>query len=536
METLLRQYLPIIACALLFGPLNGQTEKIRQLQEQLLPLSGVPRAVKLIELSDACIEAGDYDQAEKWADEAESLADSKKVNAPEMRAIAYNRWGKALLRNDWRKKNANKASGKFDKSLDILYKINSQNKPLMLENLGYLRQIAQNANDSKDLAKVEAQIAKVNGTVVVSALPAPATPATAPPPPNIPLTKRELQQELNNAITKITANAKMSAEAQNKLLEQSKILQDKLAQREAALDTMSEREMKYNMVLMQQRFMLDSLGYRANLDSLAIANSTLALREANTNRNFYLAGMVALLLLAGGSLFSFARARQHAKALSEKNAIIREEQQRSEDLLLNILPVLVAEELKKQGHTKARYFDDVGVLFADFVGFSKIAEKLTPQQLVSDLDTCFQQFDSIIAQYGLEKIKTIGDAYMCAGGLPNGGGSQLRSMVDAALDMQSWLLQWNREREKQGLPRYDARIGIHSGAVVAGVVGSKKFAFDIWGDTVNIAARVEQAGEGGKVNVSGSVYEAVKNQFEFKHRGKIPIKNKGEIEMYFLES
>lgn len=538
METLLRQYLPIIACALLFGPLNGQTEKIRQLQEQLLPLSGVPRAVKLIELSDACIEAGDYDQAEKWADEAESLADSKKVNAPEMRAIAYNRWGKALLRNDWRKKNANKASGKFDKSLDILYKINSQNKPLILENLNYLRQIAQNANDSKDLAKVEAQIAKVNGTVVVSALPTPAAPAAAaaPPPPNIPLTKRELQQELNNAITKITANAKMSAEAQNKLLEQSKMLQDKLAEREAALDTMSEREMKYNMVLMQQRFMLDSLGYRANLDSLAIANSTLALREANTNRNFYLAGMVALLLLAGGSLFSFARARQHAKALSEKNAIIREEQQRSEDLLLNILPVLVAEELKKQGHTKARYFDDVGVLFADFVGFSKIAEKLTPQQLVSDLDTCFQQFDSIIAQYGLEKIKTIGDAYMCAGGLPNGGGSQLRSMVDAALDMQSWLLQWNREREKQGLPRYDARIGIHSGAVVAGVVGSKKFAFDIWGDTVNIAARVEQAGEGGKVNVSGSVYEAVKNQFEFKHRGKIPIKNKGEIEMYFLES
>ncbi len=407
----------------------------------------------------------------------------------------------------------------------------------MLDNLENLKRLALRSGDKKDLAKAEAQIAKLNGTVVVSTLPStPGAPSTAPPPPGVPFTRQELKQELNSALNKIAANTQASTEVQKKLLEQSEKLQAQLAQKQATLDTMSENQMKVNLVLMQQRFMLDSLGYRSNLDSLAIANSNLALREAESNRNFYLVGMLALLLLAGGSLFSFVRARQHAKVLGEKNVIIREEQQRSEDLLLNILPALVADELKKQGHTKARYFEDVSVLFADFVGFSKIAERQTPQQLVSELDTCFQKFDEIIARYGLEKIKTIGDAYMCAGGLPNGGGAQIRDMVNAALEMQSWLLQWNLERDKQGQPRYDARIGIHSGPVVAGVVGSKKFAFDIWGDTVNIAARIEQAGESGKVNISGRVYEAVKSQFEFKHRGKIPVKNKGEIEMYFLEN
>lgn len=500
----------------------------------MLASSGVARVEKLIALADACLEAGQYDKAAKWADEAVDFSRSKKFDAAELRAVAYNRHGRALALSGKKK-----AAGKFESSLEVLQDIKSQNKALMLDNLENMKRLALRSGDKKDLAKAEAQIAKLNGTVVVSALPTAPSVSSAPPaPPSVPFTRQELKQELNSALNKLAANTQASTEVQKKLLEQSEKLQAQLAQKQAALDTMSENQMKVNLVLMQQRFMLDSLGYRSNMDSLAIANSNLALREAESNRNFYLVGMLALLLLAGGSLYSFVRARQHAKVLSEKNAIIREEQQRSEDLLLNILPALVAEELKKQGHTKARYFDDVSVLFADFVGFSKIAEKLTPQQLVSELDACFQQFDAIIARHSLEKIKTIGDAYMCAGGMLADGkdGSQLRNMVHAAREMQAWLLQWNFERERQGLPRYDARIGIHSGPVVAGVVGSKKFAFDIWGDTVNIAARVEQAGEGGKINVSGPVYEAVKNQFEFKHRGKIPVKNKGEIEMYFLEN
>jgi len=194
----------------------------------------------------------------------------------------------------------------------------------------------------------------------------------------------------------------------------------------------------------------------------------------------------------------------------------------------------VAEELKKQGKTSARYFEDVSVLFADFVGFSMIAETLTPQQLVSELDTCFQAFDQIIAKYNLEKIKTIGDAYMVAGGLPNGGGSQLRDMVNAAMDMQKWLSEWNVDRLRLKQPPFEARIGIHRGPVVAGVVGSKKFAFDIWGDTVNIASRIEAAGEGGKINISGEVYKVVGEYFPCHYRGKIAAKNKGEIDMYYV--
>lgn len=531
MKNLLYRYLLVFPCLFALTALVAQTDRLRQLEEQMIASSGPTRVEKLIALTDACIEVGQYDKAADWADEAESFA--KKVRAPELRALAYNRYGRALALGGKRK-----AAGKFEESLDILQDIKSQNKALMLDNLENMKRLALRSGDKKDLAKAEAQIAKLNGTVVVSALPTAPSVSAPPAPPSVPFTRQELKQELNSALNKLAANTQASTEVQKKLLEQSEKLQAQLAQKQAALDTMSENQMKVNLVLMQQRFMLDSLGYRSNMDSLAIANSNLALREAESNRNFYLVGMLALLLLAGGSLYSFVRARQHAKVLSEKNAIIREEQQRSEDLLLNILPALVAEELKKQGHTKARYFDDVSVLFADFVGFSKIAEKLTPQQLVSELDACFQQFDAIIARHNLEKIKTIGDAYMCAGGMLAEGkdGSQLRNMVHAAREMQAWLLQWNFERERQGLPRYDARIGIHSGPVVAGVVGSKKFAFDIWGDTVNIAARVEQAGEGGKINVSGPVYEAVKNQFAFKHRGKIPVKNKGEIEMYFLEN
>ncbi|HMX42032.1 MAG TPA: adenylate/guanylate cyclase domain-containing protein, partial [Saprospiraceae bacterium] len=345
-------------------------------------------------------------------------------------------------------------------------------------------------------AQIEIQIAKLKGTVLTPALP-PRSSAT-PPPPSVstPLTRQELRDELSSAIHKLAQHNQANAEAQRKWEAESERLQAELASKQAALDTMNEREMKANMILMQQRFLLDSLSFKAEFDSLSISNSNLALREAKSTRNAYLAGIIALMLLSGGMLYSSFRAREYTKALEGKNTIIREEQKRSEDLLLNILPALVADELKKQGHTRARYFEDVSVLFADFVGFSNIAERLTPQQLVSELDACFQQFDAIVVKHNLEKIKTIGDAYMCAGGVLTQDpreGSQLRGMVQAAREMQAWLLQWNLERERLGLPRYDARIGIHAGPVVAGVVGSKKFAFDIWGDTVNIAARVEQA-------------------------------------------
>jgi class 3 adenylate cyclase len=361
----------------------------------------------------------------------------------------------------------------------------------------------------------------------------------APLPPSAPLTREELrqeisalQQEIAKQQTRTTGAAPNSVEFERRNQE----LQAQLAAREAQIGQMTEEQIKTSMLLLEQKSKLDSVVFRNSLDSLSVENWNLALREAESNRKFYIAAIAALLLLAGGSMFSFVRARQHSKVLEGKNKTIREEQQRSENLLLNILPSLVADELKKNGSTAARYFEDVSVLFADFVGFSKIAEQLQPQQLVTELDTAFKAFDEIIARHGLEKIKTIGDAYMCAGGLPDGGGSQIRDMVNAAREMQTWLSAWNAEREKKRLPRFDARIGIHRGPVVAGVVGSRKFAFDIWGDTVNVAARVEQAGEGGKINISGEAYEVVKTFAPCQYRGKIATKNKGEIDMYFVEN
>lgn len=494
---------------------NGQTGKIQEMEAALRDLSGPARVQLQLKLSDACRDAGDARKAESYAEDAADFA--RRIREPELRAIALNRQGKIMLETGKKR-----GAGKLEQSLEILRQLKSNNKPLALDNLMALRNEAAKAGASKDMDNLDAQITLLkNGGPILS------DPADA---------KAALQQALRNTQQKLAANQSEYKESELKMLRESQDLQNQLADREAEISRMSEEQMKTAMLVMQQRVLIDSVLFHKSMDSLTVSNANLALREAESNRKFNYAIMLALLLLAGGSTLSFIRARQNARVLAEKNKTIREEQSRSENLLLNILPALVADELKQKGRTDARYFDDVSVLFADFIGFSKIAERLSPQQLVSELDTCFQQFDDIIARHGLEKIKTIGDAYMCAGGLPDGGGSRMKSMVLAAFDMQNWLMDWNMERSKSGQPRFDARIGIHRGPVVAGVVGSIKFAFDIWGDTVNVAARIEQAGEAGKINISGDAYTLVKQDFSCHYRGKIPAKNKGEIDMYFVEN
>jgi class 3 adenylate cyclase len=172
-------------------------------------------------------------------------------------------------------------------------------------------------------------------------------------------------------------------------------------------------------------------------------------------------------------------------------------------------------------------------MFVDFKGFTNVAEKLSPERLVEELDLCFSNFDRIISRYKIEKIKTVGDAYICASGLSDMNASPT-DMVKAALEMQDFLLGLKAERMGQGLPFFEARAGIHFGPVVAGVVGAKKFAYDIWGDTVNTAARMEEACETGHVNVSEDAYWLVKYDFEWQHRGKIAAKNKGSMDMYYV--
>ena len=209
---------------------------------------------------------------------------------------------------------------------------------------------------------------------------------------------------------------------------------------------------------------------------------------------------------------------------------------RSEELLLNILPVETAEELKAKGHVEAELIDQVTVLFTDFKGFTALSEQLTPKELVRDIHECFSEFDRIMHKHGVEKIKTIGDAYMAAGGLPQPNSTHAEDVVNAALEMVEFVEHGKVTKKLKGLPFFEVRVGVHTGPVVAGIVGIKKFQYDIWGDTVNTASRMESSGEPGKVNISESTYQLVKDKFNCTYRGKVAAKGKGELEMYFVES
>ena len=246
-------------------------------------------------------------------------------------------------------------------------------------------------------------------------------------------------------------------------------------------------------------------------------------------------GAIALLLLAA-LLFNrnLIRARAN-RQLASKNVAIERERARADSLLKNILPEKTAEELILHNTVQPVRYDSVTVLFSDFVGFTTIAEWVSPEELIAELDACFRLFDSIMDKYGLEKIKTIGDAYMCAGGLPTPNLTHAADMVQAAIEMQNRLHQLMHSQPTPGKPVFEMRIGIHTGPVVAGVVGSHKFAYDIWGDTVNTAARLEQGSLPGKINISETTYQQVRHLFNCTFRGNLAAKNKGEIAMYFVD-
>jgi class 3 adenylate cyclase len=220
----------------------------------------------------------------------------------------------------------------------------------------------------------------------------------------------------------------------------------------------------------------------------------------------------------------------------KSKAILQIEKDRSEHLLLNILPEEIADELKAKGFVDAQDFETASILFTDFKSFTETAAKLTPQALVEEINVCFKVFDGIMEKYTIEKIKTIGDAYMAAGGLPKPDSNAIKNTIFAALEMQDFITQHKKDNNALHKPAFEMRVGIHVGPVVAGIVGVKKFQYDIWGDTVNIASRVESNGDIGKVNISQATYEFVKNEpkFSFEHRGKIQAKGKGEMDMYFV--
>ncbi len=216
------------------------------------------------------------------------------------------------------------------------------------------------------------------------------------------------------------------------------------------------------------------------------------------------------------------------------NEAINAEKEKSDRLLLNILPRVTAEELKEKGSATPRSYELTTIMFTDFKDFTRVAEQLRPEELIQELSQCFFAFDEIIERYELEKIKTIGDAYMCAGGIPVPNATHPMDVVAAGLAMQQWMSIHNDERAARGEPTWGLRIGIHTGPLVAGVIGKKKFVYDIWGDAVNVASRMESSGEAGKVNISGNTYALVKDYFDCEFRGQIYAKNKGNVDMYFV--
>ncbi|WP_299454721.1 adenylate/guanylate cyclase domain-containing protein [uncultured Microscilla sp.] len=267
------------------------------------------------------------------------------------------------------------------------------------------------------------------------------------------------------------------------------------------------------------------------------------LTEEETRRATWVFSLVALALIIIAALMyqSSKRQKKANVLLSQKNDeisqqrdVIEIERQKSEGLLLNILPRQVAEEYKTKGRVDIRNYERVSVMFTDFKGFTKISEKMPPEEVVEELNYCFSTFDEITDKYQIQKIKTIGDAYMCAGGIPDPNTTNPVDVVLAGLEIQFFMKQRREEKQKAGEDYWQCRLGVNTGDALSAVIGKSKFTYDIWSDTVNTASRMENSGEVGKVNVGQNTYELIKEFFECEHRGKVAAKGKGELDMYFV--
>lgn len=278
-----------------------------------------------------------------------------------------------------------------------------------------------------------------------------------------------------------------------------------------------ENTKKLTQSIMQYEF--DKKQLADSLKSVQVKRLATAKLEKQKTYTYIGVGLTVLLLTFSGFMF-------------RNNKNLSAEKQKSESLLLNILPEEVSKELKERGATTAQEYDHVTVLFTDFVNFTTAGERMTPKELIEELHNCFKAFDEIIDKYHIEKIKTVGDAYLAVSGLPQPDDDHAQHIVKASTEIRKFM---QKRRAELGDKTFEVRIGVHSGSVVAGIVGVKKFAYDIWGDTVNTAARMEQSGEAGKVNISEATYELVKEDFECTYRGEIEAKNKGALKMYFVE-
>ncbi|MFZ4544920.1 MAG: adenylate/guanylate cyclase domain-containing protein [Saprospiraceae bacterium] len=498
----------------------------------------IQNALKMAEDS----KGSDPNKATEWAQKAYDIANSIGDQNAMARASYIN--GEAFTSL----KSMSKAKAKFERA--IAHAETSGDFGLMSNCFDKLISMATRENDMKNLLRY-AQMASVQlgkkgnattGNRAQSSVPDTRFQQLAQENSALSKQNGELRQQLagytnNNKSLERENNSIANAKQQAELKQQQAEIQNR--DFEEKLSHMSAEKAKALLLVKQKASEKKRIEAEYEKDiaqkDREIKDQELKAEKSRSLQNILIVGIVGALMVMI-LLFNRFRANKKAKeVLVEKNKLIEKEQQRSEELLLNILPPAIADELKRNGKAKARSVDDVSVLFTDFKNFTSLAERLSPEQLVAELDYCFKGFDYIISQYNIEKIKTIGDAYMCAAGLTPNSGNAIK-MVKAATEMQEFLRDYKEMKIAKNEPFFEARIGINTGPVVAGVVGNKKFAYDIWGDTVNLAARMEQNSEADKINISEATYWKVKYDFDCEFRGKLKVKNKGEVEMYFVNA
>lgn len=354
---------------------------------------------------------------------------------------------------------------------------------------------------------------------------------------------KKLQNYINSCKARLqNPTATISTDAEIGTLEfeeQYEIIKDSLAEARSLIQAqVRQLERSYAELSGKDTTIAENM---ERIELLQKYNESLAREKQQQKTAFVLYLIIAgfgagiILIIALFSIRNSRVRKRNNRELAGKNVELLDEKKKSDDLLLNILPEVVANELKATGKVKPKEYRHATMLFTDFKGFTRLATSMSPEELIRELNRCFEAFDDICAAYNLEKIKTIGDAYMAVAGVPQSNTKHAVNTVGAALEMQAFMQRWKKEKIAQGKPYWELRIGIHSGPVIAGVIGKHKFVYDIWGDAVNIASRMESSGEAWEVNISEGTYLLVKDHFECEHRGKIPIKHKGPVDMYFVK-